>query len=115
MHKNMIHLFCQFNQVFRNSTLYFKYFSKVEVTGAFLLPSQLGDNPSGKETWSFLLVRVRTSQGLMSCPTRNFGYGVHSLGFCCLHTMWMPVMKPLLLSTSVLQNKAEGPGPHGRH
>ena len=51
MHKNMIHLFCQFNQVFRNSTLYFKYFSKVEMTGAFLLPSQLGDNPCGKETW----------------------------------------------------------------
>lgn len=47
----MIHLFCQFNQVFRNSTLYFKYFSKVEMTAAFLLPSQLGDNPRGMEIW----------------------------------------------------------------
>jgi len=45
MHKNMVHLFCQFSQVFRNSTLYFKFFSKVEMAGAFLLQPLLDDNP----------------------------------------------------------------------
>lgn len=63
MHKNMIHLFCQFNQVFRNSTLYFKYFSKVEMAGAFLLPAQLGDNPRGKETWFSSTIPPCTSEG----------------------------------------------------
>lgn len=73
----MIHLFCQLNQVFRNSILYFKCFPKVEVTRVF----------SCQLSWVATHVVRRpglaqpstplTSRGLMSCYTRSLAV-VHS-------------------------------------
>lgn len=93
MHRNKIHLFCQFNWVFGNSTLYFKCFSEVEMTGAFLLPSPLGDNPlvrrSGSEQ-SFLHIWARKFPKFGVLPHQKHWLCIRLLGFCCLHTpMWI--------------------------
>lgn len=80
MHKNMINLFHQFNQVFRNSTM---YFSKLDMTGDFLLPSQLGDNPCGQETWFSTATPPpagKDSQALMVYDLKVFALSIPSCG-----------------------------------